>query len=230
MAVAAQSLSLYSDTGLFSQVAPVSNPTLMLNDNGTVSYGSATLSSASGQSLLSNFADGFSFGNSSWSDTPYTPYSSISSFNFPNFPESSSSEVLCSSEDHSPDLLLMGSHSDFMSQINVAPPSLVSTPAVMHPKLVSTLKNMVAPEPASPRHSSSQYSYYFFDQQLTSQQQAANSQHQNDAAAHNPLLHFHHSADLKPTVDVSSSVSECSQAIPPTCSQSLKVFSSFISW
>lgn len=212
MAVAAQGLSFYD----FSQVAPVSNPTLMLNENGTVSYGSATLSSGAGQSLLSSFGEGSNFGIPTWPESLYASYNTTSLFNLQNFSTPF--------EDPSPDLFL-GSDSDFFNQINGMQSSLASTPAVMHPNLVSTLKSIVAPGPGSPRQDSPHFSYHTcFDQPTTTQQQVSRfQQQQNDRLGSSLLSYAFKPSDVKPIIVAPRTDEADCQAVPLACSQSLKV-------
>lgn len=212
MAVAAQGLSFYD----FSQVAPVSNPTLMLNENGTVSYGSATLSSGAGQSLLSSFGEGSNFGIPTWPESLYASYNTTSLFNLQNFSTPF--------EDPSPDLFL-GSDSDFFNQINGMQSSLASTPAVMHPNLVSTLKSIVAPGPGSPRQDSPHFSYHTcFDQPTTTQQQVSRfQQQQNDRLGSSLLSYAFKPSDVKPIIVAPRTDEADCQAVPLACSQSLKI-------
>lgn len=205
MATVAQNLSFYNESNIFSSVPSMStscNPMLVMNENGTVSFGSAL----GGQSLLSSFTDVSNFG-STWPEL-YAPTS------FFNSSIQTSSSVLPLSEssvyttDDVPaaDFLLMGSSdSEFLQQINGSS----SVAAVMHPNLVSTLKNMVAPGPGSPRQSgTSALQFSFFDQQ--------------PSQGSSLFTHCHQPSEQKAPLDVDAS--KLVDTISPICSsQPVKV-------
>jgi len=134
MAVAPPTLPFYETYCFHPQVSPLSaSPSLMVSESGALSLGSSPSAAAALQSI-------FSYGDMG-SQNPWDQHTSF--FNLSN---PGSDLPGYSSEQESADLLLFNNDPEYLLQINGCTP-------VMHPNLVSTLKNMVAPGPGggSPR-------------------------------------------------------------------------------
>lgn len=136
MAVAPPTLPFCETCCFFPQVSPLSaSPSLMVSESGALSLGSSPSAAAALQSIYS-FGDSGTFS----SQHPWEQHTSF--FNFSN----PGSDLPGYSSEQESDLLLFGNDPEYLLQINGCTP-------VMHPNLVSTLKNMVAPGPGggSPR-------------------------------------------------------------------------------
>lgn len=123
-------------TGALSGSSNSGNSHLLMHDNaGPLSLGSA-LAMAGGASFY-NYGDMSNLGATAWDFCNAAPTTSI--FSLPNTLSPLSDSSVYSTDES--DLLLVSSDSDeFLQQINGP-----CSPITMHPNLVHTLKNMVAP-------------------------------------------------------------------------------------
>ena len=165
MAVAPPTLPFCETYCFHPQVSPLSaSSSLMVSESGALSLGSSPSAAAALQSI-------FSFGDSGTFGSQNTWDQHTSFFNLSN----PVSDLPGYSSEQESDLLLFGNDPEYLLQINGCTP-------VMHPNLVSTLKNMVAPGPGggSPRGGSLDG----FDQLIQQQHDVA---HQSDNNNNNNL-------------------------------------------
>lgn len=179
---------------------------------GPLSLGSALTMGGSSASFFNSFGDnGSSFLGAPWEMFSAAP-SSI--FNMPSTlsPSLSFSDSSVYSDETSELLLLSNdSDSDFLQQIN-GHCSPISTISTMHPNLVSTLKNMVAPGPAQSYTGNAGQSMSVLDQNPTLTHSRLDQYQQE--SLHNAFIRHCQQTPVVPKVELQDLTSTVGAVVP----------------
>jgi hypothetical protein len=187
---------------------------------GPLSLGSALTMGGSSASFYNSYGDSGSFLGAPWEIFNPAPSSIFNCSLSPSLSFSDSSVYSTTDESELNLLMSNDSDSDFLQQINshCSPVSNIST---MHPNLVSTLKNMVAPSPAQSSYTSNAgHAMSLLDQNSTLSHSRLEQHHQE--SLHSAFLRHCQQTPVVPKVEVQDLTSTVG-AVVPSAEESQKV-------